>query len=142
MLEDMNKKIGLILKEKRKKNGYSLENINMILKDKYKISLDDSNISRYENGTVKNMNPKFLRALCEINKIDYIPLFKELEFLDKEVKDERLLNLKNTEKREYNDLIEGATMFFNDVKISVEDKKKLVDSLTELFFDSKIKNKK
>ena len=116
MLEDINKKIGLILKEKRKENGYSLENINMILKEKYKISLDDSNISRYENGTVKNMNPKFLRALCEINNIDYIPLFKELEFLNNETEDLRILNLKNTEKNEYDHFIQ---FYFNLIYLYV-----------------------
>ena len=79
---DKNKMIGKMLKEKRKENGYSLEDISYILKNRYKVELDNSNISRYEAGTVKNMNPIYLKALCKANDIDYIKVFEELGFID------------------------------------------------------------
>lgn len=80
------KKIGAILKEARKANGYSLEDVQLMLKNKLNIELDISNISRYEAGNVKNMNARFLRGLCKINGIDYINIFKQLGFLDNDLK--------------------------------------------------------
>lgn len=79
------KKIGAMIKEARKTNGYSLEDVQLMLKSKLNISLDLSNISRYEAGTVKNMNAKFLRGLCKVNGIDYINVFKQLGFVDNDL---------------------------------------------------------
>ena len=79
------KKIGAMIKEARKTNGYSLEDVQLMLKSKLNISLDLSNISRYEAGTVKNMNAKFLRGLCKVNGIDYISVFKQLGFVDNDL---------------------------------------------------------
>lgn len=90
---EKNKIIGKILKEKRKENGYSLEDISYILKNRYKVELDNSNISRYEAGTVKNMNPIYLKALCKANNIDYIKIFKELDFLDENIGQKEESNL-------------------------------------------------
>lgn len=80
------KKVGNILKEARKMNGYSLEDVQLMLKNKLNIELDISNISRYEAGSVKNMNAKFLRGLCKVNGIDYIDIFKQLDFIDNDLK--------------------------------------------------------
>ena len=97
MNNELNKKIGSIIKEKRKENNYSLDDIQLMLKNDYNIDLDASNISRYENGTVKNMNPKFLRALCKVNGIDYVSIFLQLGYLDNEV-DPRIKKLNIREK--------------------------------------------
>lgn len=95
---DINKEIGNLLKNKRKEIGYSLEDIKILLKKDYNIDLDNSNISRYENGTVKNMNAAFLRALCKINQIDYIPVFQKLGYLDKKNELSILLGNSNVKK--------------------------------------------
>ena len=105
----------------------------------FDIDLDNSNISRYENGTVKNMNAAFLRALCKVNKIDYIPIFKELGYVDPE--DDRILSMNTKDKNQYDRTMNEATLFFNDENISEEDKQKLLLAMNELFFMSKQINK-
>ena len=137
----MNKKIGNLIREKRKENNYSLEDIQLMLKKDFDIELDASNISRYESGTVKNMNPKFLRALCKVNNIDYIKIFQELGYLDNKI-DPRIAKLNKREKNQYENFMSDATLFFNDEKISEEDKQKLFDSLQEVFFRAKFLNKR
>ena len=87
MDEIIRKKVGAKLKEARKDNKYSLEDVQLILKNKLNIDLDISNISRYESGTVKNMNAKFLRGICKANNIDYVPLFKQLGFVDEDIEE-------------------------------------------------------
>lgn len=82
---ELNKEIGKILREKRKENGYSLEDLSYILKKQYNVELDNSNISRYEAGSVKNMNPIYLKTLCKVNNIDYIEIFKKLGFIDEKI---------------------------------------------------------
>lgn len=94
---NLNEKIGNIIKEKRKKNNYSLDDVKVILKKDYDINLDASNISRYENGTVKNMNPKFLMALCKINDIDYIDIFKQIGYIDMNLKEKQITNSKESQ---------------------------------------------
>lgn len=102
-MSEINKKIGSILKNKRREIGYSLEDVKILLKKEYKIDLDNSNISRYENGTVKNMNAAYLRALCKINNINYIPIFEELGYLD--IKSQINSNIKSNVKEINEELI-------------------------------------
>lgn len=72
------------LKEKRIAKEYSLEYVQVELRNRFDIDLDISNISRYENGKVKKMDAKVLKALCKIYDLDYIKLFKQLGFIDEE----------------------------------------------------------
>lgn len=139
-MNEKNKKIGEMLKARRKELGYSLEDIQMILKKDFNIELDSSNISRYENGTVKNMNAAYLRALCKANKISYIPLFKELGYVDSD--DKRIDALDKKGMSQYEKAMNEAAIFFNDEKIEDEDKQKLMLALNEIFFRSKEINKK
>ncbi len=134
-----NKEIGNLLKERRKELGYSLEDIKILLKKDFDIDLDNSNISRYENGSVKNMNPTFLRALCKINNIDYIKIFKELGYVDPE--DDRIYKMSYKDKTQYDIMMNEATLFFNDENISEEDKQRLLLAMNEMFFVSKQINK-
>lgn len=134
-MKEKNKEIGKILKENRKKLGYSLEDVKILLKKDFNIDLDTSNISRYENGTVKNMNAAFLRTLCKVNKVDYISIFKDLGYVDPE--DDRIFTLKRREKNQYERTMNEASLFFNDENIKEEDKQKLLLAMNELFFMSK-----
>ncbi|MGL6064219.1 MAG: helix-turn-helix domain-containing protein [Fusobacteriaceae bacterium] len=52
------------------------------------------------------------------------------------------LNLNKREKLQYDDFMSSATLMFNDESISDEDKEKLFRSLQELFFETKLLNKK
>lgn len=92
---EINKKIGNLFKESRKKENYSLEDVQYLLKKECGIDLDVSNISRYENGAIKNMNPKYVRSFCKIYKLDFVKIFKELDFLiESDFKDEKIKNNK------------------------------------------------
>lgn len=140
---DKNKEIGNLFKLARKKENYSLEDVQYLLKNECAIELDVSNISRYEKGTVKNMNPKYIRALCKIYKIDFIKIFKELDFLDEnDFKEKKIDELTKQEKNHYSNFMKEATLYFTDTKISEEDKKKVLDSLTEIYFEAKQMNKR
>lgn len=46
------------------------------------------------------------------------------------------------EKNHYGDFMNEATMYFTDSKISEEDKKKVLDALTEVYFEAKQLNKR
>lgn len=70
------------LKNARKAKGYSLDSVQQTLKKEFQIEIDSSNISRYENGKVKTMDAKVLRALCKVYGMDYLKLFKDLGFID------------------------------------------------------------
>ena len=140
---DKNIEVGNLFKSARKKENYSLEDVQYLLKKECNIELDVSNISRYEKGTVKNMNPKYIRALCKIYKIDFIKIFKELDFLDEnDFKDKKIDALTKQEKNHYSNFMEEATLYFTDTKISEDDKKKVLDSLTEIYFEAKQMNKR
>lgn len=140
---EKNKEIGNLFKEARKKENYSLEDVQYLLKNECGIDLDISNISRYEKGTVKNMNPKYIRAFCKIYKLDFVKIFKELDFLDEnDFENEKAGKLTKREKNHYGDFMNEATMYFTDSKISEEDKKKVLDALTEVYFEAKQLNKR
>ena len=81
------KEVGKILKDKREEENYSLVDVQELLKKQYDIDMDASNIMRYEKGEVKSLNPKLLRGICKVLKLDYVSLFVELGFLDKNFKD-------------------------------------------------------
>lgn len=139
---DKNKEVGNLFKLARKKENYILEDVQYLLKNECNIELDVSNISRYEKGTVKNMNPKYIRALCKIYKIDFIKIFKELDFLDEnDFKDKKIDVMTKQEKNHYSNFMEEATLYFTDTKISEDHKKKVLDSLTEIYFEAKQMNK-
>lgn len=139
--KNLNKRIGQILREKRKENNYSLEDLQYLLKEKAGITLDISNISRYESGTVKNMNPIYIKSICKIIGLDYLKIYKELKFIDNE-DDPRISKLNKREKGQYENLLEQNALFFNDESVSEEDKKKMVDALTEAFYAIKKSNKR
>jgi len=81
------------LKDKRKEKGYSLESVQETLKSDYDLIIDKSNISRYENGKVKTVDAKVIKALCKVYGIDYIEVFKDLGFIDRECPYEENHNL-------------------------------------------------
>lgn len=138
---NLNEKIGKVLREKRKESNYSLEDLQYLLKEEAGITLDISSISRYESGTVKNMNPIYIKSICKIIGLDYLEIYKELKFIDNK-DDPRISELNKREKGQYKNLLEQNALFFNDESVSEEDKKKMVDALTEAFYAIKKSNKR
>lgn len=118
-------------------------------------------VSNIKNGKktaskkfVKNLIKKFpecakseeeLMAMLEKDK--KIEKLKKLEKQRRETigKSEELDRISRLNKRErvqLDEVMNSAAYFFNDNSISDEDKKRLHDSLQELFFDAKMKNKR
>ena len=56
--------------------------------------------------------------------------------------DVRVAKLSRREKVQLDEVMNSAAYFFNDASVSDEDKKRLHDTLQELFFDAKMKNKR
>lgn len=56
--------------------------------------------------------------------------------------DPRVLNLKKRERLQYDDFMNEAILYFQDEKVSDEDKQKLINSLQEAFFEIKFANKR
>ena len=46
------------------------------------------------------------------------------------------------ERNQFENILNSASHFFNDEKVSEEDKMKMRDSLLEAFYDAKSKNKR
>ncbi|MGL5427151.1 MAG: helix-turn-helix domain-containing protein [Cetobacterium sp.] len=137
------KEIGNLFKEVRKRENYSLEDVQYLLKNECNIDLDISNISRYEKGIVKNMNPKYIRGFCKVYKLDFVKVFKELDFLDEnDFKNNQHQLITKKEINHYGSFMDQATMYFADSKISEDDKKKVLDALTEVYFEAKQMNKR
>lgn len=91
-------------------------------------------------STVKTLN-KIAIALAltseEKNELDSA-------FLGRKVagtQDPRAASLNKKDRNQLEDLLSESSLFFNDEKISDEDKKKFLDSLTEIYFANKHANK-
>ena len=118
-------------------------------------------VSNIKNGKktaskkfVENLIKKFpecakseeeLMAMLEKDK--KIEKLKKLEKQRRETvgKNEELNRISRLNKRErvqLDEVMNSAAYFFNDNSVSDEDKKRLHDSLQELFFDAKMKNKR
>lgn len=54
----------------------------------------------------------------------------------------RISRLNKRERVQLDEIMNSAAYFFYDNNVSDEDKKRLHDSLQELFFDAKMKNKR
>ena len=136
--------LGQYLKNKREKLGYSTNYLEI------HTNINKADISRIENGKKRKINPIYLKELAKALKLDQIELFNKAGFIDDVylnksktlLKDPRVKDLKGREKLQYEELLNQNALFFNDESISEEDKKKMVDALTEAFYAIKKSNKK
>jgi len=102
-------------------------------------------IERGKNKARTTTLEKLAKGLGLSNE-DKKKLFASL--LPKEMREEvinndpRINKLKGREKLQYKDLLNQNALFFNDESISEEDKKKMIDALTEAFYAIKESNKK
>lgn len=132
--------LGEILKENREKRGFSLRQVEYKLNSKG-IKYSHTNIKRLEDNEFDKVPIKVLSALTQLYNLDKIEIFN-LAGAALDETDERVLNLNKREKIQLDDVMSGANHFFNDKNVSEEDKKKLYDSLQELYFDAKARNKR
>lgn len=134
-------KLGELLRQKREQRNLTLRQVENKLKGK-NINYSHTSIKRLENGEHEKVPIKVLSALSEIFNLDKIELFNLAGASLDKTNDDRVFRLNKKEKVQLDEVMSSADYFFNDKNVSDEDKKKLYDSLQELYFDAKMKNKR
>ena len=133
--------LGELLKNQRERRNLTLRQVENKLKSK-NINYSHTSIKRLENGEHEKVPIKVLSALAEIFNLDKIELFNLAGASLDKTNDDRFFRLNKKEKVQLDEVMSSADYFFNDKNVSDEDKKKLSDSLQELYFDAKMKNKR
>ena len=133
-------KLRKIIKETRLQKNIARDKISELLK-KRGIKYAESSLSRYENGITESIKAEVLKGISEILGLDVIEMYKLAGLLN-ENEDIKFAKLNKRERNQFNEIQKGADYFFNDKNVSDKDKKKLYDSLQELYFDAKMKNKR
>ncbi len=131
--------LSVYLKKLRESRGLSIRELAK------KSGVGNGTIGDIERGANKarTVTLEKLSKALELTKDEKEKLFSTL--LPKgirELKDERIKTCSSREKRELEDFVKGATLYFSDTEISDEDKKKVLDTLTELYFEAKALNKR
>lgn len=132
-------KLSIVLKKLREDKNLTIEELAK------KANVGKGTVGDIETGksksTVKTLN-KISTALS-LDKKEKDRLFSA--FLGREVgktEDERIENLTKRERLQYDDFMNDAVLYFQDERVSEEDKQKLFDSLQEAFFAIKLANKR
>nr|DAJ53904.1 MAG TPA: structural protein [Caudoviricetes sp.] len=133
-------KLRKIIKETRLQKNIARDKISELLKIRG-IKYAESSLSRYENGITESIKAEVLKGISDILGLDVIEMYKLAGLLN-ENEDIKFAKLNKRERNQFNEIQKGADYFFNDKNVSDEDKKKLYDSLQELYFDAKMKNKR
>ena len=133
-------KLRKIIKETRLQKNIARDKISELLKQKG-IKYAESSLSRYENGITESIKAEVLKGISEILGLNLVEMYKLAGLLN-EGEDVRVAKLSRREKVQLDEVMNSAAYFFNDASVSDEDKKRLHDTLQELFFDAKMKNKR
>ena len=126
------------LKEKREMYGYSLQEV------ADKLGISKVTLHRYENLDITNIPSDKIEKLADIYRTtpSYLMGWEDERgnfLLDK---NDPVSTLSKKERFKYDEFMEDAVYYFNDESVSDEDKKKLLDSLNNIFFDIILEKKK
>lgn len=133
-------KLRKIIRDTRLQKNIARDKISELLKQKG-IKYAESSLSRYENGITESIKAEVLKGISEILGLNLVEMYKLAGLLNKG-EDVRVAKLSRREKVQLDEVMNSAAYFFNDASVSDEDKKRLHDTLQELFFDAKMKNKR
>ena len=133
------KKLSIVLKELRESRGLTIKRL--------------AELTGLGNGTIGDMETGkshgSRKSLGKIAKVLDLTTEErnilDSTFLGREVissDDPRVTNLNKRERLQHDDFMRDALLFFQDEKVSDEDKQKLFDSLQEAFFTIKLANKR
>lgn len=125
----------------RLKKALSLRNMKQSELAK-KTGISKSALSQYVSGTIepRQTNVHLLSKALNVSEAWLMGFDVPIE---RENKNNPISQLTKEEKFEYDKFMNDAVYFFNDDSISNEDKKKLLDSLNDVFFEiMNDKNKK
>lgn len=121
----MENELGKYLKLQRERNELSFREVEAEL-NKKGIKYTYTNIKRIEDGDNLKAPIKVLAALAEIYRVDKINLLN-------------LAGANINEDLELDSVLHKTSLLFNDENISDEDKKKMFETIQEMFFISKLK---
>lgn len=132
-------KLSIVLKKLREDKNLTIEELAK------KANIGKGTVGDIETGksksTVKTLNK--ISIALSLDKKEKDRLFSA--FLGRKVsetEEERIENLTKRERLQYDDFMNDAVLYFQDERVSEEDKQKLFDSLQEAFFAIKLANKR
>lgn len=133
--------LGIILKKLREKRNLT------IIKLAELSGVGQGTIGDIERGKIKRGSMKTLEKLSKALKLDEEERNEFFAILVPKDIGAKIITpqYKALDKRgrmQLNDLLQETSLMFNDETISEEDKKKMLDAITDAFYDAKAKNKK
>ncbi|CAK7070966.1 helix-turn-helix transcriptional regulator [Fusobacterium varium] len=133
-------RLSIVLKKLREDKKYTIEELAR------KAGIGKGTVGDIETGksrsTVKTLNK--ISSALELDQEEKDRLFSA--FLGRKISNvatnEKVEKLNKRERIQYEDFMNDAILYFQDERVSEEDKQKLFNSLQEAFFTIKIANKK
>lgn len=131
--------LSLVLKELRNSRGLTIKRLSELSGvGNGTIGDIESGKSRGSQKTLDILSDTLKLTKSEKNRLDSAFLERKVIYSDSaEVK-----KLSKKQRLELNDFLQGAILYFQDEKISDEDKAKLFESLQEAYFEIKLANKR
>ncbi|KDE74875.1 helix-turn-helix domain-containing protein [Fusobacterium necrophorum] len=104
-------------------------------------NINKSTISQYIQGVYQPKRAR-IELFAKILNVNEAWLIGYDVPKERNQQDDRFLGLNAAGRKQYGNFMNEATMYFNDEKISLEDKEKIFQSLQDVFFEVKLLNKK
>ncbi|EIJ70675.1 DNA-binding helix-turn-helix protein [Fusobacterium necrophorum subsp. funduliforme ATCC 51357] len=104
-------------------------------------NINKSTISQYIQGVYQPKRAR-IELFAKILNVNEAWLTGYDVPMERNNQDNRFLSLKSNGRKQYENFMQEATMYFNDEKISLEDKEKIFQSLQDVFFEVKLLNKR
>lgn len=104
-------------------------------------NINKSTISQYIQGVYQPKRAR-IELFAKILNVNEAWLIGYDVPMERNKQDDRFLSLNSKGRKQYENFLNEATMYFNDEKISLEDKEKIFQSLQDVFFEVKFLNKK
>ena len=131
-------RLSLVLKELRNSRGLTIKKLSELSGvGNGTIGDIESGKSRGSQKTLDILSETLKLTKKERNKLDSAFLGRHIVF-----DTEKTHNLPKNQRIELNDFLQDAILYFQNDKISDEDKAKLFESLQEAYFEIKIANKR
>jgi len=130
----MNAEFGSYLKSVREGKGLTLNQLATYS------GISNAQISRIENGHRGVPKPESIRKLAEALKVPYEEMMEAAGYISEQAIPEWATS---KDKRDFKKLLEDDTeIMFDGVPLSDEDKRRVMDVLTGLFWEAKQMNKR
>ncbi|WP_339267897.1 helix-turn-helix domain-containing protein [Paenibacillus sp. FSL W8-0187] len=132
---------GSYLKEMRENKGWSINQLAQAA------DISGSQISRIENGLRGIPKPQTLRKMAEALEVPYEELMNKAGYLQQDVAKHEDISAPawatSRDKRDFKKMLEDdGELMFDGVPLNEEDKQRIKDVLTGLFWEAKQMNKR